>query len=449
MIKNRAYQRCMTRRDFLWLASVTTAAPVLSGCTVNPVTGESQFMIMSEAQEIAIDQQQSPHQFSNDYGSIQNKSVNQYLESIGNKLAANTHRKQIPYSFRAVNANYINAYAFPGGSIAVTRGILVNLNNESELAGLLGHELGHINARHTAERMSKSTLLNLAMAGVGIAASTVSEELGSLSQQVGQFGGAALLAHYSRDDERQADSLGMEYMVKGLYSPEGMVGLMTLLRSLSKHQPSSMEMMFSTHPMSNERYQTAIQLSQSRYRFALSQEQGRERYMDNIASLRKLKPVITALDEAERLLTKKSFRDANVKATNALKKAPSDYSALIITGKTFTALEQPEKAKRYFEKATKVYPKEAQGHFLLGITLLELKKPETALRQFMNYDQILPGNPNTLFLQGISYENMQNIPEAAQRYSSFLRKVNRGQQAQHAYQRLVDWGYIKQPSPAG
>lgn len=400
-------------------------------------------MLMSEAQELAIDQQQSPHQFSHDYGKTQDATLNRYCESVGQKLAANSHRKQIPYNFQVVNANYINAYAFPGGSIAMTRGIMVNLNNEAELAGLLGHELGHINARHTAERMSKNTLMGLAMAGVGIAAGSINEELGSLTQQAGQFGSAALLAHYSRDDERQADALGMEYMVKGLYTPNGMVGLMTLLRAMSKHEPSAMEMMFSTHPMSDERYRTAIDISQTRYRYALNQKQGRDRFMDNIAALRKIKPVITALDEAERLQANGSFSDANVKATNALKMAPNDYSALIITGKSFASLEQPNKAKRYFEKATQVYPIEAQGHFHLGITLLELKKPESALNAFTNYEHTLPGNPSTQFLLGICYENMQNISEAAKHYSLFLRKVNQGQQAQYAYQRLIDWGYIK------
>ena len=106
----------------------------MSGCATNPVTGKQQLMLLSENQEIQIDKKNSPHQFSSDYGKVQDKALNMYINSTGKKMAARTHRTNMPYSFRAVNATYVNAYAFPGGSIAVTRGILLSLDNEAELA---------------------------------------------------------------------------------------------------------------------------------------------------------------------------------------------------------------------------------------------------------------------------------------------------------------------------
>jgi hypothetical protein len=121
-----------------------------------PVTGESQFMLMTEAGEIRLDQKHSPHQFSADYGQVQDPALNRYLNQKGKQLAAVTHRPDMPYSFRCVNATYVNAYAFPGGSIATTRGILLELENEAELDALLGHEIAHVNARHTAARMSQA-----------------------------------------------------------------------------------------------------------------------------------------------------------------------------------------------------------------------------------------------------------------------------------------------------
>ena len=132
-----------------------TSGGVITGCATNPVTGKRQLMIISEDQEIAVDKENSPHQFSTDYGALQDKTLNEYIDRAGKRIAARTHRPDMPYSFRGVNATYINAYAFPGGSIACTRGILLALDNEAELAGLLGHELGHVNARHTGARMSK------------------------------------------------------------------------------------------------------------------------------------------------------------------------------------------------------------------------------------------------------------------------------------------------------
>ena len=138
-----------SRREFLQISSLA-AAGMVTGCATNPVTGRSQFMLVSEEQEIQMDQQHSPHQLSADYGVIQDKALNDYIESTGKRMATRTHRPQMPYRFNGVNATYVNAYAFPGGTIACTRGILLSLESEAELAALLGHELGHVNARHTA-----------------------------------------------------------------------------------------------------------------------------------------------------------------------------------------------------------------------------------------------------------------------------------------------------------
>ena len=103
--------------------------------------------------------------------------MNDYIAQVGQDLAAKSHRPDMPYSFQPVNATYVNAYAFPGGSVAATRGILLELDNEAELAGLLGHEIGHVNARHTAERMTKGLLANLVVAGAAIYAESQDSDL--------------------------------------------------------------------------------------------------------------------------------------------------------------------------------------------------------------------------------------------------------------------------------
>jgi len=237
-----------SRRHFLWLLSMSAAGAAVS-CATSPVTGRTQFMLVSEEEEIQMDRQAAPFQFSTDYGQIQDQSLNNYIQQVGKSLAARTHRTQMPYSFRAVNANYVNAYAFPGGSIACTRGILLALDDEAELAALLGHELGHVNARHTAQQMSKGKLSNAIVGGFSVVAGAVAGGgLGQMAGALGSLGAGALLARYSRDNEREADALGMEYMVKAGYSPKGMVGLMEMLQSLSKSKPSAIELMFSPTP---------------------------------------------------------------------------------------------------------------------------------------------------------------------------------------------------------
>ena len=124
---DRIFKGDLSRRDFLKLTSVATAGAAISstivGCAVDPVTGEKQLVLMSEQQEIAVDEQQSPHQFSSDYGVVQDRELNNYLREVGDTLASRSHRPQMPYNYQVVNATYVNAYTFPAGSMATTRGI--------------------------------------------------------------------------------------------------------------------------------------------------------------------------------------------------------------------------------------------------------------------------------------------------------------------------------------
>ena len=157
----------ITRRQVLWLlgASAVSAA---SGCATSPVGGGSILVGMDEDEEKAVDRKVAPQQFSQDFGPVQDAPVNQYLSEVGHRLDAKSHRPQMPYSYRVLNANYVNAYTFPGGAMGVTRGILVDLDNEAELAALLGHELGHVNARHAAQRQGQAMVASVAATGINI-----------------------------------------------------------------------------------------------------------------------------------------------------------------------------------------------------------------------------------------------------------------------------------------
>jgi predicted Zn-dependent protease len=398
---------------------------------------------MSEAEEIVLDKSHSPHQFSADFGAVQDTALNRYLTQVGQSMSTKTHRPAMPYSFRVVNATYVNAYAFPGGSIAATRGIMLTLENEAELAGLLGHELGHVNARHTAQRMTKSMLFGAALSlGTAVVASK-SEKAAPWVAGLGSIGAGALLAHYSRDDERQADDLGMEYMVRSGRNPQGMVGLMDMLRSLSNRKPNVIEMMFATHPMSEERYQTAAQSSQSKYGANLNRPLHKERYMDNTAKLRKIRPAIESIQDGEKAMSEEKLKIAETHFNNALKLAPNDYVGLVMMAHCQINLEKPVQADQFAAKARKIYPEEAQAHHMGGIAKLMQKQYETAYTMFDQYEKMLPGNPNTIFLKGFSQEGMQHKPEAAQEYKRYLQHVNQGEQADHAREKLIEWGYLK------
>lgn len=438
-----AIPRLYNRREFLKISALASAG-LLAGCAINPVTGEKQLMLVSEDWEIQVDKQNSPHQFSSDYGTLQDEALNRYIQQVGTAMIPNTHRPKMPYSFQGVNATYINAYAFPGGSIAATRGILLSLESEAALSALIGHEMGHVNARHTARQMSKGTLLQAVAGGVGIFAASKGEAYGQIASQLGMLGAGALLARYSRDNEREADYLGMTYMVKSGYGAEGAVQLATMLNGLSKGNANAVSLLFATHPMSQERYDTAVKLANSEFSYAKGKPLYRERYMDNTANLRKLKPAIERFQQAEELMAKESYDKAAASFQEGLKLAPADYAGLVMMAKCQYMQKKYDRALTYSEQAKKAYPKEAQANHLSGLSRIQLKKYDQAVADFTSYQSKLPGNPNTIFYRGYAYEGMGNRQKSAEDYSAYLQQVTEGEQAQHAYQRLVEWGVVKQ-----
>lgn len=438
---DRASHGALTRRDFLKLTALAAASTAV-GCAANPVTGQSQFMLMSEGEEVQIDKTNAPHQFSSDYGRSADTALGAYIASVGNRLARGTHRPHMPYSFTVVNATYVNAYTFPGGSVAITRGILAELDNEAELAGLIGHELGHVNARHTAARMSKGKLLGALVGGASLLAGAADQSLGNLTGAVGGLGASLLLARYSRDDERQADELGMAYMAGAGHSPQGMVGLMDILRSKNKTQPSAIQAMFSSHPMSEERYATAVQRARQQYGTKQNLPLNRELYLDSTARLRKLAPMFALFQEGDKAMATKEYAAADRKYAQGLTHAPNDYAGLVMMAKSQLAQEKPKDAARYADRARRALPSEAQAHHIHGIASIMQKNYDAALTDFTAYEKLLPGNPTTVFLKGFSHEGMQNKHAAAQEYHRYLKTVNQGEMAQHAYSRLQSWGYL-------
>ena len=433
----------MNRRDFIWTLPGIGASIWLTGCATDPVTGKQSFVMMGKEQEIAVDKQNSPHQFSEDYGVSQDAGLNRYLDEVGGRLASRSHRPDMPYRYQVVNANYVNAYAFPGGTIAASRGILLEVESEDELAALLGHETGHVNARHFAERQAQGTLLTIVSATATMAAASKSPQYGELAQLIGNLGGGALLAHYSRDNEREADALGMEYMNKAGYNPEGMADLMDMLNSQSKSKPGALELMFATHPMSSERLANTRQALQTTYKAAPRPPRQKERYMDHTARLRGMKLAIAEEQKGEALLGQKKYDEAENHLERALALSPDDYPGLVLMAKTQMAMKKPKEAQPYLARAKSIYPAEAQASHLSGVTYLQLRQPDQALAAFQDYNRLLPGNPNTTFLMGFSLEQMGQKQAAAQHYANYLRLSNQGNQAQHAYNRLKGWGYVK------
>jgi len=442
MMSNFTGREPMTRREVLKLLGASLAAPLFSGCATSPVTGETIFVGMSEAQEIALDRQLAPQQFSLDLGPIQQTSVNAYVSEVGARVHAVSHRPNMPYSYRVLNANYLNAYSFPGGSIGTMRSLVVRLDDEAQLAALLGHEIGHVNARHSAQQQAKSLVAQVALTALD--AATSKNDWGQFLVQGGSIGASALLASYSREQEREADYLGQRYMVLAGYPASGMARLHQVLLEEEKSQPGLLETMFASHPMAQERYQRAQWLAETEFADSERFPVQRERFMDRTAPLRALRPTIERCGRGEEAMGAKKLAEAEQHFREAVKLTPDDYAANVRLAQTLLARGRLDEARAYAEHARAVYPQEAQAHKVLAATALQQRRFDEALIALETYDRLLPGDTGITFLRGVSLEGLGRRQEAARLYAEVLQRTGgRGQAAAYARQRLVQWGYLR------
>ncbi len=230
-------------KNHLLLVCLSAAFFISSGCAVNPVTGKKQIVLMSESQEIAMGAAADP-QIVAQYGLYENKVLQDFITQKGNEMAAISHRPELKYEFKIVDSEVLNAFAVPGGYVYFTRGIMAHFNNEAEFAGVLGHEIGHITARHSVSQQSKAILGQVGLIGSMILVPQVAEFAEPLSQGLG-----LLFLKFGRDAERQSDELGVEYSSKIGYDSKEMAGFFnTLERQRSKTESAELPDFLSTHP---------------------------------------------------------------------------------------------------------------------------------------------------------------------------------------------------------
>jgi predicted Zn-dependent protease len=231
------------------LTAVAAAVAAVIACATNPATGKKQLMLVSEAQEIAMGKEADQEAVAA-YGLYPDPKVQAYVNELGQRLAAKSERPNLPWSFKVVDDPAVNAFALPGGYIYVTRGIMAHLRSEAELAGVVGHEIGHVTGRHSASQMSKQTL---AMGGLvlGMAVKPELQQFAGLAQQ----GLGLLFLKFGRDDENQADELGLRYMTRQAYDPQEMLEVFGVLDGVTRAEGSGGRMpdWLSTHPSPGNR----------------------------------------------------------------------------------------------------------------------------------------------------------------------------------------------------
>jgi predicted Zn-dependent protease len=232
----------------LLYAAALTAGLAAGACSVNPATGRRELMMIGEDQEIAMGREYDP-QIVAEMGLVPDSALQRYVATLGSRMAAQSERPNLPWSFRVVDDPVVNAFAVPGGFIYVTRGILAHFNSEAQLVAVLGHEIGHVTARHSAAQMSRTQL-----AQVGLAlGSAVSERFAQMAE-LGSAGVGVLFLKYGRDDETQADNLGLRYMRLTNHDVREMPGVYAMLASLSASSGGrSTPDWLSTHPAPEDR----------------------------------------------------------------------------------------------------------------------------------------------------------------------------------------------------
>jgi predicted Zn-dependent protease len=218
----------MTRRTVLALLGAALVAGPIGGCARNPVTGKSELSLVSEGQEIQMGQQ-AAQEVAQTIGYVENPGLQAYVADIGKRMAAKSERPNLPWEFHVVNDGAVNAFALPGGFIYVTRGLLAHMNSEAELATVLGHEVGHVTARHSVQQISKAQLATLGLGIGSILSSDVARFAGLASQGLG-----VLFLKYGRDAENQADQLGFKYALALNYDVREMANVFQTLNRASQ-----------------------------------------------------------------------------------------------------------------------------------------------------------------------------------------------------------------------
>jgi predicted Zn-dependent protease len=331
----------------------------LTACGTNPVTGKREIQFVSEAQELQIGAQQyAPTRQSQGGDFKQLPELTGYINEVGQKLAAVSDRK-LPYEFVVLNNSVPNAWALPGGKIAVNRGLLTELGSESELAAVLGHEITHAAARHGAKAQERGTLLQagLAVATIGAAVGGADQNVAGLLIQGAGLGAQLVQMKYGRDQELEADLYGMKYMKNAGYDPWGAVTLqesfVRLASESGARQQSFLEGLFASHPPSEERVEKNKETAESLGRGG---EVGDAKYSARVKPLLDMKPAYDKHDKAMAAARKKNYAEARQLANEAATLLPKEARFQQALGEIALAEKDYTKAIGHYEKAVQLDP---------------------------------------------------------------------------------------------
>ncbi|MGH1487717.1 MAG: M48 family metalloprotease [Cellvibrionaceae bacterium] len=387
---------------------------IVTACGTNPVTGKRQITLMSQSQEIALGQQQyAPSQQSQGGTYTVDPNLSVYVNRIGQRLAKRSAQPTLPYEFVVLNNDVPNAWALPGGKIAINRGLLVLLEDEAQLAAVLGHEVVHAAARHGAEQMATGTGLQL------LATLAMTQTDNQLYRQAAGLGAAGAQAHYGRENELESDHYGINYMVAEGYDPYGAVELQQTFLRISKESGRKSDFfsaLFASHPPSQER----VDKNRARAKTLPAGKRNRQAFLNATRQIRKDKPAYEKHQAAMKAAGKKQWGAALSLTEQAIRMQPREARFHVTKGRLLNREKDYKKAQAAFDRAVTLEPNYFAPHLYRGLLFNQIKNYDRAQKDFLASSKLLPNQPAHFYLGEIAHRK-KDYKQAAGYYKKAVQ----------------------------
>ena len=385
----------------------------LTGCVVNPVTGKSQLSVMSPEQEVAAGaqnyvpaQQSQGGQYSVDPG------LTAYVQRVGKKLAAVSDRPDLPYEFVVLNNDVPNAWAMPGGKLAFNRGLLIYLEDEAQLAAVIGHEIVHAAARHGAQQQTRNMMMGAGVLLAGIAIAEKKPEYGVLGAGALAVGSQAWQAKYGRGDELESDEVGMKYMAKAGYDAQAAVELQEIFVKLSEGRNSGfIEGLFASHPPSQER----VAKNREHAKKYPGGVRNKDAYQKAISQLTKDKKAYENYQKAQKLAGEKKYIDAVAYVDQSIAQQPKENLFWEMKGQLLLQQDKTSEAVTALDRAIQANPGYFKPYVFRGIAYNQLQKNDLAEKDLLTSQRYLPTQIAAYYLGEVSVAK-GNRAQAAKYY---------------------------------
>jgi len=376
----------------LALSACSFLALLWYACAVNPVTGRSELSLVSfsEAEEVQLGAQAYIPAVQQQGGFYRDRDLEEYVQQVGMRLARVSHRPTLRYRYRVLNSSVPNAFALPGGYIVINRGLLVGLSSEAEMAAVLGHETGHVTAKHSLAAYQRAMAANILLAGVAIGT-------GGRQWAMDLSGVTASLVNngFSREQEREADWLGIDYMVKARYNPQGAVRLQEYFYKELEggKNPLFVEGLFRTHPFSKERLDNARARIAERYAGIVrdpSYTFNEEIFLRKTARLREVQKAYDIADEGDKLIQEKRYAEALAKYETAAAREPEQAPFYSSIGRIRLIQKEYGTAETALREAIRLDDEFFEPHLVLGALRYRQSEYRAAIPELSRSMDLLP-----------------------------------------------------------